>query len=193
MPKRSLAVLSAFLSIALPALADTVQYDEESRAVAQELTRQMGGEMRKALEAGGLQAAIDVCRNVEPEIASRVSVERGWKVTRVATRVRNPLLGTPDAWEQGTLAQFEKRLRAGEEPGTIEFSQIVDEPYGRSYRYMKAIIVQPGCLACHGAPSDMSDDVKATLARLYPHDRATGYRAGELRGAVSIKRPLDGR
>jgi len=193
MLKRRFAVLSALLAIGAPVLADQAQYDRESREVAQDLTRQMGDEMRKGLEAGGLQSAIDVCRNIEPQIASRVSVEKGWKVTRVGTRVRNPLLGTPDAWEQSTLAQFEQRLKAGEKIESLEFSQIVDEPLGRSYRYMKAIGVRPACLACHGAPSDMSDDVKATLARLYPHDQATGYRAGELRGAVSIKRPLESR
>jgi len=190
MLRKNFAVLAALLSIGAPTLADQVQYDDESRKVAQELTRQMGSEMRKALEAGGLQSAIDVCRNIEPEIASRVSVQNGWKVTRVGTRVRNPLLGTPDAWEQSALLQFEKRLAAGEKLETIEFSQIVEEPFGKSYRYMKAIGVQPMCLNCHGAPADMSDEVRETLAKLYPHDQATGYQVGQLRGAVSIKRPL---
>lgn len=190
MLKREFAVLAALLSIGAPALADQAQYDDESRKVALELSRQMGSEMRKALDSGGLQAAIDVCRNVEPEIASRVSLQNGWKVTRVGTRVRNPLLGTPDAWEQSTLVQFEKRLQAGEKLETIEFSQIVEEPFGKSYRYMKAIGVQPMCLNCHGASTDMPDEVKALLAKLYPHDQATGYQVGQLRGAVSIKRPL---
>jgi hypothetical protein len=54
---------------------------------------------------------------------------------------------------------------------------------------MKAIVIAPMCLGCHGAPAEMPENVKATLARLYPNDPALGYRAGELRGAVSIKRP----
>jgi hypothetical protein len=33
--------------------------------------------------------------------------------------------------------------------------------------------------------------VRAKLATEYPMDRATGYREGELRGAVSIKQPMD--
>jgi hypothetical protein len=32
--------------------------------------------------------------------------------------------------------------------------------------------------------------VRARLATEYPHDKATGYSAGQIRGAISIKRPL---
>ena len=32
--------------------------------------------------------------------------------------------------------------------------------------------------------------IKAKLNSEYPHDKATGYTLGMLRGAVSIKRPL---
>ena len=193
MPNRTLLALAALVSLAGPAWADTANYDEESRKVTQDLLRQMGGELKMALDNGGPQAAIDVCRTASPEIASRVSTETGWKVARVATRVRNPLVGTADAWEQATLAQFDKRLKAGEKPEAMEFSQIVDEPFGTAYRYAKAIVVQPACLTCHGAGTDVADDVKALLAKRYPRDKATGYRVGDLRGAVSIRRPLDGK
>lgn len=58
-------------------------------------------------------------------------------------------------------------------------SDVVTEPGGRYYRFMKPITIQPQCLLCHGPRSQ------------YPFDAATGYKAGELRGAVSIKQPLD--
>jgi len=45
-------------------------------------------------------------------------------------------------------------------------------------------------MACHGSASEISDKVKARLDAEYPHDPATGYRVGQIRGAVSIKRPL---
>jgi hypothetical protein len=32
--------------------------------------------------------------------------------------------------------------------------------------------------------------VKARLQAEYPHDKATGYGVGQLRGAVTVKRPL---
>jgi hypothetical protein len=56
---------------------------------------------------------------------------------------------------------------------------------------MKALPVQPLCVNCHGSADKIPADVKARLAAQYPHDRATGYGPGQVRGAISIKRPLD--
>lgn len=36
----------------------------------------------------------------------------------------------------------------------------------------------------------MIPEVKNLLNKRYPHDKATGYKEGDLRGAVSIKRQL---
>jgi hypothetical protein len=55
---------------------------------------------------------------------------------------------------------------------------------------MKALPTQPLCLNCHGAPADLSPAVKARLAERYPNDKATGYAVGQIRGAMTLKRPL---
>jgi hypothetical protein len=55
---------------------------------------------------------------------------------------------------------------------------------------MKGIVLQSGCTACHGSVDVIDATVKARLAEEYPHDQATGYVAGQVRGGVSIKRPL---
>jgi Protein of unknown function (DUF3365) len=188
--KKSVFALAVGALFTLPSLADQAQYDSESRQLVQSLTQQLGGALKKEMEAGGPGAAIAVCRDLAPKLTNQLSLEKGLKLTRVGTRVRNPMIGTPDAWEQETLAQFEKRLKQGEKLDAMEFSQVVDEPAGKSYRYMKAIGVQPVCVTCHGKPEDIPSAVKDALAKHYPHDRATGYSVGQLRGAVSIKRPL---
>jgi hypothetical protein len=100
------------------------------------------------------------------------------------------MLGQPDAWEQTVLNGFDRRVAAGEKPDQIEFAQTVDEPQGRYYRYMKAIPVQPLCLTCHGTEATVPDSVKERLKAEYPYDRAVGYSLGQIRGAVTIKRPL---
>lgn len=190
MLKRNIVFLALCLSVLNPAWADPLQYDEESRKAAQDFVKQLGGALKAELEKGNAESAIGVCRDLAPKIANRVSLETGWKVTRVGTRVRNPMIGTPDAWEQATLAEFERRLKGGEKADGMEFSALVEEPSGKSYRYMKAIGTQKLCMACHGAPGTLSDGVKQALAKQYPHDQATGYQEGQLRGAISIKRPL---
>ena len=44
------------------------------------------------------------------------------------------------------------------------------------------VMMKPMCLACHGA--EVAPEVQAAIAERYPDDRATGYRAGELRGVI---------
>jgi hypothetical protein len=100
------------------------------------------------------------------------------------------MLGIPDAWEQQVLADFQKRIDNGESIADISHEEIVKEPDGKYFRFMKAIGVKPPCLQCHGSEKEISDSVKTILREKYPHDRAIGYKPGDLRGAVSIKQPL---
>lgn len=184
----SIALLAAF---SIPALADDLaRYQDESRAVALPFMKQLGAANQKAVAEGGHDAAIKVCKDIAPGMAGEISRKQGWKLTRVSLKVRNPLLGTPDAWEQKVLQEFEARAAKGEKPDTMEYAEIVKEPSGNSFRYMKAIALQQGCVACHGPADQIPANVKARLAEDYPHDQATGYTPGQIRGAVSIKRPL---
>ena len=171
---------------------DITQRQAAAKAATQSLVGRLGERLKEEMSAGGPHAAITVCRDVAPQIAGDLSRANGWRVTRVGTRVRNPMLGIPDAWEQEVLAKFEQRFAAGEPPADVAFGEVVAEPDGRYYRFMKAIPTQDACLSCHGDPAKIAAPVRAELQRHYPLDRATGYRVGELRGAVSIKQPLDG-
>jgi hypothetical protein len=64
---------------------------------------------------------------------------------------------------------------------------------GRRYvHYMKPIFIgTPVCLQCHGAPDKLAPGVADALKALYPHDQATDYAIGDLRGAVSVKIPIE--
>ena len=161
-----------------------------ARRIASDLTQQLGARLRAELAQGGPDNAIAVCRDVAPQLAGRLSRESGARVARVSLKTRNPLLGTPDAWEQRALAEMDRRAAAGEKPETMEVTEVVDEPAGRYFRYLRAIPVQPLCLTCHGSPDTIPPAVQERLRTDYPHDRATGYSLGQIRGAVSIKRPL---
>ena len=171
--------------------ADTQSRVEAARAVTGDFLKQLGGTMMREMKAGGPTAAMQVCRDVAPGIANDISLEKGWKVTRVGTRVRNPMLGLPDAWEQRVLQDFEKRAAQGEKFETMTFYEVVEEPAGKSLRFMKAIGTAPKCLACHGSAEQIAQPIHTQLQSLYPHDRAINYKVGDLRGAVSIKQPID--
>ena len=162
----------------------------EAKAVADNLTRQLGGALKEALQIGGPAAAIGVCRDKAPALAGELSRNTGWRVSRISLRPRNALLGTADAWEQVALADMERRLAAGESADALVRAEVVEEPQGRYLRYLKPLPTQELCLSCHGPQESISAPVKDALARLYPHDVATGFASGRLRGAISIKRPL---
>lgn len=161
-----------------------------SRGIAQQLAQQLGAELKKEMTAGGPASAVTVCKSLAPEIAGRLSREHGAKVARVSLKTRNPLIGSPDHWEQEVLRRFDQRAAAGEKVEALEQGEVVSEAQGRYYRYMKAIPVQPLCLACHGG-AEVGAETQAALAREYPHDRARGYSLGQVRGAITIKQALD--
>ena len=189
--KKSIALISLFSLFSATAHADDLsKYQDESRAVAMPFLKQLAAANQKAVSEGGPESAIKVCVDIAPKMAGDISRQNGWKLTRVSLKVRNPLLGTPDAWEQKNLQAFEARVANGEKPEAMEVAEIVQEPSGKSFRYMKAIALQTGCVACHGTAEQISANVKTKLGEEYPHDKATGYSAGQIRGAVSIKRPL---
>lgn len=190
MNKRLCSFTFLTLSIFAAYAEDTSKYQEESRAVAVPFLKQLATENRKAISEGGAESAIKVCKEIAPRMAGDTSRLNGWKLTRVSLKVRNPLLGTPDAWEQEKLLAFESLAAKGEKTESMEVSEIVQEPAGKFFRYVKAIAMQPGCIACHGNANQIPANIKSLLTEEYPHDKATGYSVGQLRGAVSIKRPI---
>ncbi len=164
---------------------------EAAAAVTKEFITELSSALKTHLKAAGPASAISVCRDIAPSIANRLSLAHGWKVTRVGTRVRNAMIGTPDVWEQEQLMRFQRRAAQGEEYQQMSHAEIVSEPNGRFFRFMKPIPVGEVCLQCHGDSTQISDDVGAALNQAYPHDQAVDYAPGDLRGAVSIKQPLD--
>jgi len=180
------------LSLSATALADNnlEQRHQAAMETTQSFVQQLGKAMKGAMKSGGPEAAIKVCSERAPVMTGEISRSKGWKVTRVGTRVRNPMLGMPDIWEQKVLTQFQARLDEGEALLQMSHAELVTEPDGQYFRFMKAIGVKPQCLVCHGSDSDIPQAVQAVLRERYPHDKARDYKVGDLRGAVSIKQPI---
>ena len=139
--------------------------------------------LKSYMKARGPVGAVEGCAVEAPEIADRVSMETGWDVGRVSLQPRNADRGAPDAWETAILKKLEARNRAGAESDTLNHGEWVD---GR-YRYMQAQVVEGVCLNCHGEA--LNPDVRAAIADYYPDDSATGYKLGEIRGAVTLTSP----
>lgn len=146
-------------------------------------------ELMAAMRSGGPVAAVQVCKTVAPALADASSKATGLEVGRTALKVRNPANG-PDAFETRILEEFLTKIAAGADPATLEHAETVEDNGKKLFRYMKAIptVAEP-CLACHG--SNLSPELKAEIDKLYPEDQATGFKAGELRGAFTVTETLE--
>jgi hypothetical protein len=174
----------AFLSFhALSGAPDEEQL-AKARAAVKGLSENLKSALMTEIKAGGPVSAIAVCKTISPALAEQSSQEHGFEIGRTALRVRNPA-NAPDQWERKVLENFAAKITAGADPATLEHMETVSDGDETVFRYMKAIptAAEP-CLTCHG--SNLDPALKAEIGRLYPDDRATGFKAGELRGAFTV-------
>jgi hypothetical protein len=160
---------------------DLTALEAEGSSIAQRFIGTLQPTLQQAMQSGGPVSAIEVCAVQAPAIASALSEETGWGVRRVSLKARNQQNAEPDAWEREVLQAFDQRQQQGEAGADISIAAVVDG----EFRYMQAQAAGPLCLTCHGA--DLAPEVSAALAQHYPSDMATGYSAGEIRGAISLR------
>lgn len=161
----------------------------EARGVATSVPPRLLTVLREEIAKGGPEGAIAACRDQAPALARDASAKSGWTVRRVSLRQRNPK-AVPDAWERAALEDFDRRAAAGQAPATLERAELVTAADGRrEQRYLRALPVIELCTGCHGTAERLSPAVVAQLKALYPEDRAVGYRIGDLRGAMTLRRP----
>lgn len=180
-------LMASLLACSTFALADEPL--DEARNVAAAIPPKLLSLLTAEIKKGGPEGAIAVCREKAPQMAKEASEKTGWNIRRVSLKNRNPK-AVPDAWERAVLEEFDRRAAAGESPASLEKGELVADGDGKVYRYMKALPTVDLCLNCHGNPEKMSPAVKARLGELYQDDKAVGYAAGEIRGAITLKRPF---
>jgi len=159
------------------------------------------------------------CPELAAEIASDFSRDTGSLVRRVSNRTRNAR-NTPDDWQAKQLEEFEKMAEQGKtrtpfaikkpcpDPCTdqqylntneFEATAFTNEEDIEYFNYMRSITLPPltmlPCLKCHGSieieeGGEVTPDVLEAIEGLYPYDMALGYKAGNIRGAWTVKIPV---
>jgi len=184
---RALLFLTLLVAAALPARADMAA---KNKAEAAAVIKKFGGALKKelqtAMKAGGPMTAIAACNLKAPAIADTHSAGP-WTVARTSLKIRNPV-NEPDAWEREILAMFEAKKAAGTPVGRLAHAEVVTRDGKKTFRFMKALPTAGLCLNCHGG--NLKPEVAAKLNELYPDDKARGYKAGDIRGAFSLEKPL---
>ena len=157
-----------------------------------------------------------MCPDLAPTIAANFSKDTGYLVRRVSNRTRNAR-NIPDDWQAKQLEDFEKMAKQGKDRTTFlinkpdhtdevpsqlttmefEATSFTNEEDIEYFNYMRSITMPPltmlPCLKCHGSieeGGEVTADVLEAIEGLYPYDMALGYKAGDIRGAWTIKIPV---
>lgn len=188
-----LAAMAILMASATYSAAEDSAKPDALVAKARTAIKGLGGnlkaELMGAMKKGGPVAAIDVCKTVAPSIAASQSQAHGLKISRTALKLRNPA-NKPDEFERRVMEDFVSKIDAGADPKTLDHAETVMQADGtKVFRYMKAIpTAEKPCLACHG--ESIAPEVKAEIDKRYPEDQATGFKAGQLRGAFTVTQAL---
>lgn len=162
---------------------------DRSNAAADLFQGRLQSELRRALAAGGPVGAVGVCAEAAPSIAADVSEQSGFDVRRVSLRPRNPGAATNAQLSVRLQSLAEMPLDPAGRPATVRWTE--GEGTLVTHFAMRAVVMQDQpCSACHG--STIAPAVRAAITERYPNDRATGFRAGELRGAILTSWPRRG-
>ena len=137
--------------------------------------------LQQAMKQGGPKLAVEVCRSDAKALAVRAGAQSTTRVGRGSLRLRSAA-NAPPPWVDGWLkAQGERS--AGDVKG-------VREVQGGVAHVLRPIAVEGVCLTCHGEPASLAPEVREALRAAYPDDRATGYKVGDLRGALWAEAPV---
>ncbi len=166
--------------------ADAAAARDRAEKAAGRLVTAVMGELTKALAEGPPERALHVCADAAQAVSARAAAEEGLYVKRTAIKLRNPK-NAPDDHERRVLEEWMKGLPA---TATARAEVVAAPDGGRELRFLRPIVLQPLCTGCHGPAQEIPERVRAALAERYPNDRATGFRPGDLRGAVSVRVPI---
>lgn len=139
------------------------------------LFKRLSGRLKQVMQEQGPASAIEVCSREASQLATQVGEDLGVKIGRTSLKLRNAN-NTPPAWANELLAK------------TPTESMFVDLPDGQLAALLP-IRLETKCITCHGPVDQIADDVKMSLKKLYPNDKATGFQEGDLRGWFWVEVP----
>jgi hypothetical protein len=146
-------LLMPFLSLA--AFAQTMPNAAiEGPKIIAEAFAKLSGALGEAIAKGGPASALSVCSEKAPQIAA-------------------------DDAKTAVLATFAEAMAKQEAPKP----QVITNADGTRSFLSPVVLGNPLCLQCNGTPNqDIAPVTLAEIQKLYPDDKATGFKIGDLRG-----------
>jgi len=160
-----------------------INYEGVSVVIMEDAKKTLGGELKAAMERGGVAEAVNYCNLNASGISETVGKKYNATIKRVTDKPRNPA-NAANAQELAQLRNWRGILAANT-------GQVVtaEETTTERHFYMP-IKIDAFCTTCHGVVGEtLTLENRAIIAAKYPEDKATGYQAGDLRGLWHITFP----
>ena len=140
--------------------------------------------LKAAIKEGDMPYAIKFCNSKAMELTDSVSKAESVIVRRLAKKYRNSENET-----DSTESEIFKKYIIEWLGGKPLKPQIIPDEEGHPV-YYNPIRVGTLCLKCHGTPGkNITPELQKTIDKLYPGDKATGFKKGWLRGMWAITFP----
>jgi hypothetical protein len=160
-----------------------INYEGVSVVIMEDAKKTLGGELKAAMERGGVAEAVNYCNLNASGISETVGKKYNATIKRVTDKPRNPA-NAAIAQELAQLENWRGILAANT-------GQVVTKEETETERHFyMPIKIDAFCTSCHGVVGEtLTVENQAIIAAKYPEDKATGYQAGDLRGLWHITFP----
>ena len=156
----------------------------EAKNLLKETAKQYKNTLIQGLQHNNLIKALKYCNKEVEQLVSKDS-EKGFAIKRISLRPRNKN-NYPNLYEKEILEKFNKLSLKDNKKLVLEHSEIIKDKNNNKFVYVKAIRIKEVCLNCHG--SNINDDLKKEIEKLYPDDKAINYKLNDIRGAFVMYR-----
>jgi hypothetical protein len=136
------------------------------------------------MHKGGLLGGAKFCAFKSEAVLKKLSKDLGEDISikRVSLRNRNPK--SYPLKSEKAIVEALTMIEQSDAYLPKQITQVVGD--GVYKIYMPATMSKRTCKKCHGAKNSIKPEVLSFLKEKYPDDKAYGFKAGEVRGAVVV-------
>ena len=157
-------------------------YRRQGQEIVKATFSALSSQLKSAMKQGGVPYAVTFCNVTAMPITDSLAALYNVDIKRVSTQNRNPE-NAPDALEESLLVSLQKMMVANYDAVNMVVMDQDENPV-----YLQPIVLGDQCLQCHGkVGTDVTAANYEIIQSLYPDDKATGYRSGDLRGLWRIR------
>ncbi len=165
------------LILALSVLISFNTFGDERNDVATSFMKALQKELMMGMKKGP-KAGLIHCNDKAMPVTNSFNNDK-YEVGRVSLKLRNPSNKPSEELKRALLDYSSSSAKNKMDAKVILLSN-------KEEVFVKPLYMKGACLNCHGA--NLSAGVKNELKKRYPSDEAIGYKLGDFRGLVWVKK-----